>query len=82
MNQYNTENSKMYGVLDCEFIGLKKSACGAIFECAFLLNGPIFVLISTKRTHILTIRMHYPPIEHHLPALDWKAIRTMLNPST
>ena len=27
----------MYGVLVCEFIGLKKSACDVIFEWVFLL---------------------------------------------
>ena len=27
----------MNGVFDCEFIGLKKSSCGVIFECTFLL---------------------------------------------
>ena len=27
----------MYGVFDCEYIGVKKSACGVIFEWAFLL---------------------------------------------
>ena len=52
MNKYNTETSKMYGVLDCEFIGLKKSACGVIFECEFLLLATDHSEVSCYLCHI------------------------------
>ena len=42
----------MYGVLDCELIGFKKSASGVIFHCAFILLVTDHSDVSCYHCHI------------------------------